>query len=74
MSPLLQRLFDAERVAELESARVVLVGAVVAMDGHQFFATENADRLEELHHGDDAKYSSGNQKKDIHLPAGHEDS
>ncbi len=48
MAPLLQRLFDAERVAEVHRAREVLLGAVVAMRGQQLLGSQHGQCLEEL--------------------------
>ena len=46
--PLLDRLFDAEREAEIDRAREVLLGAVEAMDRQQLLGAQHAERLERL--------------------------
>ena len=46
--PLLERLLDAEREAEVDRAREVLLGAVEAMDRQQLLGPQHAERLEEL--------------------------
>src|SRR5438874_2670235 len=46
--PFLDRLFHAERKAEVNGAREVLFRAVKAMDRQQFFRPEHAERLPEL--------------------------
>ena len=47
-APLFERLFDAERIAEVHRAREVLLPAVEAMHGEQFLGAQHAERLEEL--------------------------
>src|SRR5438045_96632 len=39
--PLLHRLFDAERVAEVDGTREVLLGAIEPMHRRQFFGAED---------------------------------
>jgi hypothetical protein len=48
VSPLFQRLFDAERVAEINRAQEVLFRTVVAMRGEQFLGAEHSERFEKL--------------------------
>ncbi len=48
LAPLLVGLIDAERIAEVDGAREVLLGAVVAVDGGQFLGPQHAQRLEQL--------------------------
>ena len=47
-APLLERLLDAERVAEVDRAREVLFGAVEAMHRRELFGPQHAERLEDL--------------------------
>ena len=47
-APLLERLLDAERVAEVDRAREVLLGAVEAMQRRQLLGAQDAERLEDL--------------------------
>jgi hypothetical protein len=48
VTPLLERLLDAERVAEVDGACEVLIGAVKAVRGRQFFGAQDRQRLEQL--------------------------
>ena len=45
-APLLERLLDAERIAEVDGAREVLLGAVEAVKGGELLGPEHAKRLE----------------------------
>src|SRR5439155_12655104 len=47
-SPLLERLVDAERVAEVDCAREVLFGAVESMERRELLGSQHAERFEEL--------------------------
>ena len=47
-APLLERLLDAEREAEVDRAREVLLGAVEAVQRRQFLGAQHAERLEDL--------------------------
>jgi hypothetical protein len=47
-APLLEGLVDAERVAEVDRAREVLLGAVEAMQRGQLAGAQDAERLEDL--------------------------
>ena len=47
-SPLLERLVDAERVAEIDRAREVLLGAVEAVQRRELAGAQHAERLENL--------------------------
>ncbi|MGC4085073.1 MAG: hypothetical protein QM736_23895 [Vicinamibacterales bacterium] len=46
--PLLERLLDAERVAEVDRSREVLLGGIEAMQRRQFLGAQHAERLEDL--------------------------
>ena len=46
--PLLERLLDAEREAEIDGAREVLLGRIEAMQRRQFLRPQHAERLEDL--------------------------
>ena len=46
--PFLDRLFDAEREAEVDRAGEVLLGAVEPVDGQQLLGAQHAERLEDL--------------------------
>ena len=48
MAPLLDRLLRAEREAEIDGAREVLLGAVPAMRRQQLLGPQDADRVEQL--------------------------
>ena len=48
LAPLLERLVDAERVAEVDGAAEHLLGAVEAVRGAQLLAAQHAKRLEQL--------------------------
>ena len=48
VAPLLERFLLAERVAEVHGACEVLLGAVEAMRGEQFFGAEDAQGVKEL--------------------------
>src|SRR5262245_15179532 len=48
LSPFLERLLDAEGVAELVGAREILLDAVHAVHRHELFRAQDSDRLEEL--------------------------
>ena len=48
LAPLLERLVDAERVAEVDRAREVLLGAVEAVQREQLFGAQDAERFEQL--------------------------
>ena len=47
-APLLERLVDAERVAEVDRAREVLLGAVEAVQRGELAGAQHAERLEDL--------------------------
>ena len=47
-APFLERLFDAEREAEVDRAREVLLGAVEAMERGELLGPQHAERLENL--------------------------
>ena len=47
-APLLERLVDAERVAEIDGAREVLLRAVEAMQRRELLRPQHAERLENL--------------------------
>ena len=47
-SPFLERLFDAERVAEVDRAREVLLGRVEAMHRRELFGAQHRERIEQL--------------------------
>ena len=47
-TPLLERLFDAERVAEVDGPREVLLRAVEPMQGAELLRAQHAERLENL--------------------------
>src|SRR5204862_3878336 len=47
-SPFLERLVDAERVAEVDGAGEVLFGAVEAMKRRELLGAQHAERFEEL--------------------------
>ncbi len=46
--PLLERLLLAERIAEVDGAREVLLGAIEAVRGQQFFRAQDAQGIENL--------------------------
>ena len=48
VAPLLERLLDAERVAELVGEREILLDAVVAVKSIQLLGPQDAERLEQL--------------------------
>jgi hypothetical protein len=48
LAPFLERLVDAERIAEIDRAGEVLVGAVEAMRRQQLLAAQHGERLEQL--------------------------
>ena len=48
LAPLLERLVDAERVAEVHGAREELLGAVEPVRGQQLLGAQHAERLEDL--------------------------
>ena len=48
VAPLLERLFDAEREAEIDRAREELLGAVEAMRREQFLGAQHRERHEQL--------------------------
>ena len=48
VAPLLERLLDAEREAEVHGAREELLGAVEAVRGQQLLGAQHAERLEQL--------------------------
>ena len=48
LAPLLERLVDAERQAEVHGAREELLGAVAPMRSQQLFRTQHAERFEDL--------------------------
>ena len=48
LAPLLERLVDAERVAEIHGAREELLGAIDAVRGQQLLGAQHAERLEDL--------------------------
>ena len=47
-APLLERLLDAEREAEVDRAREVLLGAVELVHRRQFFGAQHGERFEDL--------------------------
>src|ERR1051326_3449228 len=47
-APLLERLLDAERVAEVDGAREVLLGAVEAVQRGELACAQHAERFEDL--------------------------
>ena len=47
-APLLERLVDVDRVAEVDRAREVLLGAVEPMQRGQLLGPQHAERLEQL--------------------------
>ena len=48
LPPLLERLFDAEREAEVDGSREVLLGAVEAVERVELLRPQHAERLEQL--------------------------
>ena len=47
-SPLLERLFDAERVAEVDRSSEVLLGGIETVHGFELFGSQHRERIREL--------------------------